>query len=513
MSPASSSALAPSPLRGGLEAFFDKAHRRLGRWYLHVLLACTVLGVVLVTMPVENITQVPLWTGRGFSEWWYIWVFMVAAGVVGPFVLPAVVYMRHRPLFELQRGEPIDPIEGWNAAVTKAPGTAMIATGVWGLGIIIPGVLWVGAREDFDTSTYFAAAGPQLLMMLGSGASYLMLHELAWIPFVREVAQHLPADFVPAYGFSVRRRLMLITTTITFTIGCEAAGLAMGFDDRSARIWAVVLGTVGLILTFVGLLLALVSFGLTRRVDELARTLSTVGRDKLHVYPSYGDEFDEVGRAVNRTVELLDEHDRGLRESRARLVAVADDTRRRTERDLHDGAQQHLAMVSMKLGLLARRAAERSDVAEPIARMRGELAEAIGELRALAHGIYPVALEHEGVVGAVRAAATQSKVSVIIDVPHDLPRWPHDVEAALYFCCWELIQGVARRPTITAPVRVTIAERDGVGRFSIYAPLAFLDRDHATILFLQDRIGAVGGDVTVAPRPEGIVAEGEVRVS
>ena len=475
----------------------------------------TTLLVATITMPVQNIVEVPLWTGRGFEDWRYIFVFMALGALGGPLVLAPVLWVRHRALFRLQRGQSVDPVEVWKAAVTKVPMTSIVSAALWGPIVIFGGIAWVGHHEAFSRGMYVAAAIPQFMMLIGSAAFYLVLYEVAWLPFARQVAPDLPPDFVDDSGLSVRRRLVLITTASTFTIGCEAAGLAMGFEDRGVRIWIVVLGTVGLVATYLGLLLALLQFGFTRRVDELSRSIGSIGlgRAKFHVYPTSGDEFDAVGRALNRTVDLLDEHSRGLQESRSRLVAVADETRRRTERDLHDGAQQHVAMVSVQLALLARRAADRPAVVDSVARMRAELGEALDELRSLAHGIYPVALEHEGLVAALTAAGRQSHVPVVVDAAADVGRWARDVESAFYFCCWELIQAVARGGGSDRPVHVDLAERNGVLSIAIDAPLPAELHDRPTVLFLEDRIGAIGGEVWIDASPDRFVAHGAVRVS
>lgn len=493
------------PRPKGIEAFFDAAHRRLGRWYMQTLVVATVLLVGLVIVPIEDLTQLPLWSDRGFAAWRDVFPFMITATISGAIVLPMVVRLRHPSLFALQRGESPPALDVWHEAVTKVPMTALIGMLLWSMPVNFGAMAWVARHENMDAQTYAAAVVLQWLLSVGSGASCFLLYELAWLPFARQVAADLPPTFVPAQGLSVNRRLMLVTTTVTLSIGCEAAGLSMGFDDRNVRIWVIVLGTVGLVCTFIGLFLALISSSLTRRVNALIASLRKLGRDAEHswILPSTGDEFDSVGRLLNRTISMLDERGRGLQESRARLVAVADDTRRRTERDLHDGAQQHLALVSLRLGLLARRASERPDLAPSISRMRVDLAEALDELRRLAHGIYPVALELDGLPGALEAASRQSAVRVEFDAPDDLPRWRREVEAALYFCCWELIRSVSSVPDAT--VQVTLGRK---GKFTLTAPC---EADEATVMFLQDRIGAVGGDVSVAISEDQLVAHGRVR--
>lgn len=497
------------PQRTPVEEFFERSYLRLGRWYIPALLSFTGVTVVTVTMPVETLTQVPLWTGRGFADWRYVGPFMLAAAA-SSIVLILIVNIRHRALFLAQRGEDVDPVEVWRAGVTKGPWTTILTAGAWGFIAIGYGIARVGPREGFTTETYVAATIPLVMMLIGSGAFYFMLYELAWLPFLRRAAPRLPPDFVDDSGLNMRRRLVLITTAMTFTIGCAAAGVASGFPDREPRMWAVVVGTVALVGTFLGLLIGLLHYGVTRRVNELAASIGTVGRggSPVRVHPISADEFDDVGRALNRTVDLLEAHARELQESRARLVTVADETRRRAERDLHDGAQQHVAMVSVQLALLARKA-KGPEAVEALNAMRLELGEALAELRSLAHGIYPVALEHEGLVAALALAGQQAQMRVVVDAASDLPRWSREVEVALYFCCWELIQSVDR--PAAAPVRLALGDQGEWGTFYVSAPV--VTNAPAVRLFIRDRIGAVGGEVSISETADGLVAHGTVPLS
>jgi signal transduction histidine kinase len=113
-----------------------------------------------------------------------------------------------------------------------------------------------------------------------------------------------------------------------------------------------------------------------------------------------------------RERQSLREHNQeltlALRASLARVVAAANDERRRVERDIHDGAQQQLALIGVKLAYLERLAREDSAVAELAFQLRGDLENALAELRDLAHGIYPPLLESDGLRAALDEAVRRA---------------------------------------------------------------------------------------------------------
>ena len=160
-----------------------------------------------------------------------------------------------------------------------------------------------------------------------------------------------------------------------------------------------------------------------------------------------------------------------LSTSRARLVAAADDARRRIGRDLHDGAQQRL--VQTILALKAAQQGLRDDAADVDALLAAALdtaERAMSELRELAHGILPSVLTHGGLRAGVRALASRLDVPVDVDVGSE--RLPQEVEASVYFIVAEALTNVvkhahASRATVRAAVEdglVALEVRDnGIG--------------------------------------------------
>ena len=149
-----------------------------------------------------------------------------------------------------------------------------------------------------------------------------------------------------------------------------------------------------------------------------------------------------VLRNARLTAELVDRLGE-LRASRQRLVQATDDARRRLERNLHDGAQQQLVAIKIKLGLAHRMA----DADQPLGRLLAGLAEETGEaidnLRDLARGIYPPLLADQGLVDALRAQAAKAPMAVSVE-DIDVGRYHQNVEAAVYFCCLEALQNVVK---------------------------------------------------------------------
>jgi len=192
-----------------------------------------------------------------------------------------------------------------------------------------------------------------------------------------------------------------------------------------------------------------------------------------------------------------------LRQSRHRLVTAQDEARRRLERDLHDGAQQNLVSLRMKLGLAASVAREKPDSLEPLLQeMQSELGDALDSLRNLARGVYPPLLEAEGLKAALRARARQVPIS--IDVQCGSERYPREFEGAVYFCCSEALQNLTKHSRATrGSVRVWC--EDGRLCFEVRDNGRGLDAARAKsgggLQNIRDRLDVLGGVVDVSSTP------------
>src|SRR6201999_1425197 len=160
----------------------------------------------------------------------------------------------------------------------------------------------------------------------------------------------------------------------------------------------------------------------------------------MHAFHLLVIAFNNAG-ALAVSEQMLAERAAEVEASRSRLVTAADEERRRLERDLHDGAQQHLVALAVLLQLA--RTAERDKAEQLLTEASGLLDDAIAEMRRLAHGIYPPSLVSGGLSQALSTVAAHSPVPIHVDL-HELGRYPAPVEAALYFCCSEALQNAAK---------------------------------------------------------------------
>jgi signal transduction histidine kinase len=209
--------------------------------------------------------------------------------------------------------------------------------------------------------------------------------------------------------------------------------------------------------------------------------------------------------ALQASLEDLREQAEQLRESRNRVVLAGDAERRRLERDLHDGAQQRLVGLNIKLGLLRRLYEQQpAEVARLIDELGNELHEALDELRDLAHGIYPPLLRDSGLAVALAAAARRSSVATEIDA-NGIGRFEPDTEAAVYFCCLEALQNAAKYAGDGTRTQVRIWEEEGALLFEVADDGAGFQperlRKGAGLANMEDRLGALGGSLRVGSEP------------
>jgi signal transduction histidine kinase len=200
--------------------------------------------------------------------------------------------------------------------------------------------------------------------------------------------------------------------------------------------------------------------------------------------------------ALQASLDELRRKAEELQASRARIVAAADAERRRIERNLHDGAQQRLVALAVKLGLARRLAgADPEQTRTMLDELREELKDAVDELRSLAHGIYPPLLMDQGLAAALGSAAQRATIPTRVEAAA-LGRYPSDVEAAAYFCCLEALQNAMKHAGPAATVVVRVWEEAGALRFSVTDDGAGFDPAAASgggFVNMRDRLGAIGG--------------------
>jgi signal transduction histidine kinase len=213
---------------------------------------------------------------------------------------------------------------------------------------------------------------------------------------------------------------------------------------------------------------------------------------------------------VLRNFRLIED----LRASRQRLVAAQDEERRKIERNLHDGAQQQLVALAVRLKLartLAARDPEKAD--RTLEELQGEVADALDTLRDLARGIYPPLLADQGLVAALEAQARRGVVPVTLEA-EGIGRYPAEVEAAVYFCVLEALQNIAKYANASgAKVRLWVRGQELA--FSVIDDGAGFDpattRLGSGLQNMSDRLAALDGSLEIASLPgDGTTVTGRI---
>jgi signal transduction histidine kinase len=180
--------------------------------------------------------------------------------------------------------------------------------------------------------------------------------------------------------------------------------------------------------------------------------------------------------------------------SRKRLAGTADGARRKIERDLHDGAQQQLVALRVKLELAREALENHSDGGmEMVADLAPEVDEIIDEVRSLARGIYPPLLASSGLGEALRAAGQRSHLAVLVSA-EGLGRFPSETESAVYFCCLEALQNAGKHAAGASGVSITLRRENDL-LFEVSDDGCGFDSDRGAegsgITGMRDRLAAV----------------------
>lgn len=229
------------------------------------------------------------------------------------------------------------------------------------------------------------------------------------------------------------------------------------------------------------------------------------------VMPDLGIGVSRLTPSLHRSAGTDDE--RAVREelrrvraeltaSRARIAAVADETRRRIERDLHDGAQQRLVTLALQLRMAqAAVPPELDELAAELGRVAAGLASTLEELREYARGIHPAILAEGGLVPALEVLARRSPIPVQLDV-RIRARLPERVEVTAYYVVSEALTNAAKYANASA-VRVAVGLAGGTVRLSVSDDgIGGADPARGSGLTgLRDRAEAVGGTLIVRSRP------------
>jgi len=213
----------------------------------------------------------------------------------------------------------------------------------------------------------------------------------------------------------------------------------------------------------------------------------------------------QLDSALQESYQELQKRAEDLRASRERIVAAGDAERRKLERNLHDGAQQHLVALAVKVKLVKNLVeADPNTAKSMLEELGGDVQEAVQQLRDLAHGIYPPILVDRGLGPALESAAAKAALPTSV-VAEDVQRHRQEIEAAVYFCVLEALQNAGKHAGEGKSALVRVWEEPGVLLFNVADDGAGFDTKTkglgAGFTNMSDRLGAVGGTFSVESEP------------
>jgi signal transduction histidine kinase len=485
-----------------IDRLFDGLYRRFGPRYIHVCKTIVWAAICVIVAPGYVALLSAPWHPTTAEYLRCLLAYELVLGLIaGPGTF--VIARRAAPAtFRWVGGDhtPSDARAAWASTVVGLP-RWMVVTSLWWGSWCIPPSLYTAATLHLTPTGYPIFVVSVLAMVCVVGVFGYLLLEQALRPVAREIAAHLPDGWDPPRSrMTLGAKALVLIPAINF-FSAVVVGLSVHRDlAPELYLGHIVLLAVVMSLTLSLGLTLMFRNSLLRRVEDLRAAMRRVDDGDLvtRLPPLAGDEFDDMGASFNEMVA-------GLRESRARIVAASDSARRRVERDLHDGAQQRLVLLGLKLALASAQAErDPAAVAADLAALREDLDCALSELRDLAHGIYPAVLEHDGLPAALREAARRAGIPTEI-ATDGAGRYSTDLETAVYFCCLEALQNAAKHAGDGARARIDLADHDGELTFEISDDGLGFDvppaRQSAGLQNMADRVGALGGTLRVDSAP------------
>ncbi|CAM3569505.1 sensor histidine kinase [Smaragdicoccus niigatensis] len=395
-----------------------------------------------------------------------------------------------------------DLVGGWNAVISlpiKMVATHLSIAAALGIPTI---VMAYGRVYHFQIPVLFMPVLGLLGVSAAASTGLIYFGTALVRPFLG-VLHDLGAPLA-SQTVTLRSRLLLLIPTLS--IGATATGAGFAQATGSGVTWsmvAVIIVTTAFgcaVWTPIGFMFA--HSMLTPLKDLQAATERIKRADYTQPVPeTWGDELGAVATSINEAMAGLAERQRmarEVRESRARIVAASDASRKRIERNIHDGAQQRLVALALDARLLESQIPTLSgaDAAAGVRQLAEGLKEALAELRDLARGLHPAVLSTDGLAPALQQLATRAKIPVVITVPKE--RFPEQIETTAYFVSAEALANIAKYARATTAT-VTATRRDG------HLSIEIVDdgvggasaSNGSGLSGLADRVAAIGGRFTV----------------
>jgi signal transduction histidine kinase len=505
-----------------VDGAFERLYRRFGARYVDLGLVLLGAAICVFVVPAKVALLTAPWHPssaqylRCVFAYELVLVLVAAPGtlVIGRRVAPAT--------YRWVRGDHAGDAApaAWASSVSGLPRWVGM-TGLWWAAWCVPPSLYTGATLHFEWYgyvIYLTAFGGMAAVV--AAFAYLMF-EQAMRPVVREITASLPLRWKPPRNvMTLGVKALVLIPAINFFSAIVVASLVADDLEPALYLGQIVLLALVMSLTLSFVLTLMFRNSVLRRLEDLRQAMRSVDRGDLgtRVAPLAGDELDEMGASLNDMVaglrerEALREHNADLvvdlrrqadqlRDSRARLVAASDAARRQVERDLHDGAQQRLVLLGLKLSMAGAEAH-----ADPVAalgrldELHADLDAALSDLRDLAHGIYPAILESDGLPAALREAALRAGIPTTVACD-GAGRYGTELEAAVYFCCLEAMLNAAKHGGENACARVGLTCREHELAVEISDDGRGFDRASAGrgtgLQNMTDRIGALGGTLQI----------------
>jgi len=439
---------------------------------------------------------------------------------------------------------------GIGVAVPLTIGVAVMKYGLYDIDVIISRALVYGTLAVLITAVYVGIA-VGIGTLVGSGgkpnlALSILATAIVAVGFqpVRERLQKIANRLVYGERATPYEVLSAFSGQVAETYAADevlprmARVLQEGAGAESATVWLRGAGVIRPAATFPeadarleplpmsdGVIPDLHRATMSVSVDHqghLLGALSVVKRRGESLTPTEVKLIDDLAhqaglvlRNVGLAAELQERLDE-LRASRQRLVQAQDEERRRLERNLHDGAQQYLVAIKVKLGIAEMLATRSPDQAKAtVAQLKADADEALETLRDLARGIYPPLLADKGLVVALESQARKATVSVQVE-SEGVDRYAQDVEATVYFCILEALQNVQKYAS-ASHATVRVRDQDGALQFEVIDDGtgfdAATDKRGAGLTNMADRLDALGGSLAVSSIPgSGTMIRGTLQV-
>ncbi|MCE5287706.1 MAG: HAMP domain-containing protein [Nocardiaceae bacterium] len=352
-----------------------------------------------------------------------------------------------RPLRRFARGE-AGPEEAWKSVVDFPLRFIKINYSIAGLATPV-GLLCVAQVISVDWA---------FIGLFGFGILGLLLYQLAlgsflvtvvMRPALRSIASYFDGPPPPDSGIRLLPRMVFIMPALS--VATAIFGVGIGFDpgeDIGAAAWRMAIVTVVASAATIPVTMLFARSVNLPIEDLLAGTKRVKVGDYSTPVPALStDELGELARSFNEAMDGLAERQqlaREVRASRSRIVAAADESRRKVERNLHDGAQQHLVALALDLKFLEETLPSMStdDAVAAVRSASGTVKAALSELRELARGLHPAVLTSDGLGPALQQLASRAKVPVTVTVPE--ARFAQELETAVYFVAAEGLANIAK---------------------------------------------------------------------